>query len=838
MKKFLRFGLSSLRILVDPSVGRSGSFIGAMVNRVGVWGPLLFVHLALVWTVGSAFGLPRLIWRVVEDPFASFLGAVSIGLLLGLGIFLFFVLDYSEWLGERRSFRALVRSKLDTQQHNEINNGPSHWTNRLYAEFKAERHLLPNLDIRAMAEFQGYAFNRLFTMVVLVWCALWMLQPLVFHCFHIPQAHQIACDSGPACQRDWWLVPLGFAIGVGWVYILGWLNQRAHAHWPWLRRRSQHLSVYLHKGRPEQAIESGELYDESPLMAFFILCSAVVLTIHLCFVLLDGVGSPVLFPVVALCILMAEWMLVYAGLCLLFRQKGAETWAVASVILVILIQWINGGFVETVRALLHGRFLALVTFATWLLPIAAYLIWRKKGLEVWFLAGALLLLGLLPYTGQRYLFRTLEESHPAKTFQELAEIDCPPPRSADESPVPGLYLDAPASPPAWSVQERRPLVVFCASGGGITAEVWAYTMLEGLDHHIPGFTQDLRIITGASGGMVGAAAWVSNRFYHRIPIAFSGDKLDQLSRVTQRMALWDFSWGAVLQRVPVWPFTLTKYHDRGNLLENVWREGFPSLEVALPALLPDERSGELPSLVFSPMLAQDGRRLLISNLDLSPLKHAGWGSGTRLDRVRCSIQADADTMAGIPLTTWARMNATFPIVSPAASLPQRHRIDSPRNPVDAGYYDNDGTNLAVGWIRECYLPWLEVQRQAKNPIVQPPSCIVLVELDAYPRLPTSAKSSRLAGNLFFEDFKSVATGAQQRVRSTHFRNDEEVEALGRFEQEHDGLRRIPVHSVRFECAARTSISWTLTQLERDAILTAARECFQSGEFGRLKELFD
>ena len=33
-------------------------------------------------------------------------------------------------------------------------------------------------------------------------------------------------------------------------------------------------------------------------------------------------------------------------------------------------------------------------------------------------------------------------------------------------------------------------------------------------------------------------------------------------------------------------------------------------------LIDDEASGNIPSLVFSPMLVEDGRRLLISNLDL------------------------------------------------------------------------------------------------------------------------------------------------------------------------------------------------------------------------------
>ena len=39
------------------------------------------------------------------------------------------------------------------------------------------------------------------------------------------------------------------------------------------------------------------------------------------------------------------------------------------------------------------------------------------------------------------------------------------------------------------------------------------------------------------------------------------------------------------------------------------------------------------------------------------------------------------------------MNASFPYISPAVSLP----VDPPRRVVDAAYYDNYGVNLAAAW---------------------------------------------------------------------------------------------------------------------------------------------
>src|SRR5262249_52748846 len=68
---------------------------------------------------------------------------------------------------------------------------------------------------------------------------------------------------------------------------------------------------------------------------------------------------------------------------------------------------------------------------------------------------------------------------------------------------------------------------------------------------------------------------------------------------------------------------LSREVDRGRKLEEAWvRLGrispkFSPLERALKCYAADERDGWKPSLVFTPMLVEDGRRLLISNLDLS-----------------------------------------------------------------------------------------------------------------------------------------------------------------------------------------------------------------------------
>ena len=70
--------------------------------------------------------------------------------------------------------------------------------------------------------------------------------------------------------------------------------------------------------------------------------------------------------------------------------------------------------------------------------------------------------------------------------------------------------------------------------------------------------------------------------------------------------------------------------DRGVALEQAWSKGLDGeLDMTFEQLAEHEQAGWCPSLAFSPMMIEDGRRLLISNLDLRyPASNDGHRSGT------------------------------------------------------------------------------------------------------------------------------------------------------------------------------------------------------------------
>src|SRR5262249_15464673 len=236
--------------------------------------------------------------------------------------------------------------------------------------------------------------------------------------------------------------------------------------------------------------------------------------------------------------------------------------------------------------------------------------------------------------------------------------------------------------------------------------------------------------------------------------------------------------------------------DRGRALEAAWKKNWDEvLDVAFRKLAPGEAAGWRPSLLPPPRLVEAGRQLLISNLILSsltdnigPLLNTDSGPGTPrsrpaakrrpasgdpspLDRQRYSLSA-LEFFQLFPgawafkVSTAARMNASFPFVSPAVDLPTQPR----RRVVDAGYYDNYGVNLAARWLAQ-HADWLQ-QETAGVVLIQIRDSVSDLRLFA----DKPARSWSLASGL--EWLSGPLTGAASaREAQMTFNNDALLEAL-------------------------------------------------------------
>src|SRR5262245_12842404 len=276
---------------------------------------------------------------------------------------------------------------------------------------------------------------------------------------------------------------------------------------------------------------------------------------------------------------------------------------------------------------------------------------------------------------------------------------------------------------------KRPLFVVAADGGGIRAAVWTMTVLRQLENDIPGFPYHLRLITGASGGMLGAGFYVAS-------LADDGSEewknaghrerhLDAGGRDLSRECLIGWTGrdglGAVARQLVFGdlfsPPALFPKSNRAHALDMAWRsntrpwsdgkrpkrtyDGVVQMEFS--ALRAGEREGWRPSLVLSPMIVEDGRRLLISNLSLERLASISMPTTDP----HCTLQGveffrifkDASRLR---LSTAIQLNAAFPFVSPPLELP----TSPPRHVLDAGFYDEHGVDPALAWLW-MHRAWIE-----------------------------------------------------------------------------------------------------------------------------------
>lgn len=275
---------------------------------------------------------------------------------------------------------------------------------------------------------------------------------------------------------------------------------------------------------------------------------------------------------------------------------------------------------------------------------------------------------------------------------------------------------------------RPPLVVLALSGGGYRSSFWSAVVIDTLleasrdsSSELYGLMDHVRFVTGASGGLIAGGYFVAAPDQLQKPAFVEA----ALLKDTLEARYWSYdpaygtlhplardSLSPVAQHIvqrDIWKLVIPGLHlisgtDRGEVLQRQWRSLQP---LTFSSLRAGEADGWRPSLIASPMLADSGRQLLISNLDLPP----GMVGVALAD----TFPATQDLLK---LTTALRISATFPYVSPVIELPPPPR----GRPVDAGYFDNFGIQAAIGLLRDpAVADWVQSRS----------SGVVIVRIDAF-----------------------------------------------------------------------------------------------------------
>jgi hypothetical protein len=254
---------------------------------------------------------------------------------------------------------------------------------------------------------------------------------------------------------------------------------------------------------------------------------------------------------------------------------------------------------------------------------------------------------------------------------------------------------------------KKPKMVFVnCSGGGLRSTLWTYYTLQKLDSLTNSkLLRQTQLITGSSGGMVGAA-YIRELYLmkqqNKIKSYYDKQYLDNMSKdilnpISFKIATSE--WFFALQH-----FTLdgNKYpKDRAYALEKGINDNTDNVlknKRLYDYYLPEANS-VIPMMIFSPSILNDGRKLLVSPLGISyitqniPTNKIDYK--VLYDAIEYSRFFKRQGAANTMFTSAIRMSATFPYISPSAALPSNPEMEI----IDAGYRDNFGLETTFRFIK-------------------------------------------------------------------------------------------------------------------------------------------
>lgn len=265
----------------------------------------------------------------------------------------------------------------------------------------------------------------------------------------------------------------------------------------------------------------------------------------------------------------------------------------------------------------------------------------------------------------------------------------------------------------FSDTDKKPKMIFInCSGGGLRASIWAYRIMQMADSITNNeFSKSTQLISGASGGMIGAA------FYREL---YLQEKMGMMKNINSKKNLFNIGkdlLNPVAFSVTVSDlfFNIQKFRegktsfakDRAYAFEQQLNENTGYVfSKSLSAYKEAEASALIPMMIFCPTIVNDGRRLMISPQEISYMTNHQSDSTFRfdltIDEVEFRKLFKSQNADNIRFTSVLRMNATFPYILPAVSLPSDPLI----HVMDAGIRDNTGLKTSLRFLY-IFKEWIE-----------------------------------------------------------------------------------------------------------------------------------
>ena len=373
----------------------------------------------------------------------------------------------------------------------------------------------------------------------------------------------------------------------------------------------------------------------------------------------------------------------------------------------------------------------------------------------------------------------------------------------------------------------RPKAVFVsASGGGLRSAFWTFNVMQQLDSLTEGrLSQEIRLMTGASGGMFGQT-YFRELYLRRLEdngLSLHEEKYknnisqDLLNRIIFKI-LSDLFLPS--QRVQVGSHTY--FRETGYSFDDQLADNLPELRGRrLGDYRMPEAEGLIPPIIYTPTILNQGKQLYISSSPVSFLTQPNSVTDhyrTRAKGVeyrRFFAEHNPDSLL---ITTALRMNATFPFVLPVVELPSEPAMLV----MDAGAIDNYGTQTAVKYLSE-FKDWFAENTEG----------VIFLQIRDNRRIDPIRTSSR--GNALSRILAPVGNGYYSLAEAKDLTNDNLLEYVRDW---YDGnVEVIPIEYPRETSHNPASLSFHLTSREKQNIYKALSTPQNQLAFRRIQELY-
>lgn len=372
------------------------------------------------------------------------------------------------------------------------------------------------------------------------------------------------------------------------------------------------------------------------------------------------------------------------------------------------------------------------------------------------------------------------------------------------------------------------LILINTSGGGSRAMLWTVFVMQQADQALNGeLFNHTQLITGSSGGMMGASymreQYLQHMFTDTVDL-YHQRHLDAVSADILNPILFSVATNDIFIRYQLFKkgeYIYTK--DRAFYFEKTFNEntGF-CLDKKLMDYSIYEDNSVIPTLIFSPTIVNDGRRLLISSQPISYLSNnrgsAVSNSAPIVEDIEFMRLFEEQDAKNLQFTSALRMNATFPYILPTVSLPSEPELEV----MDAGIRDNFGLQTSLQYLY-AFRNWISTNT----------SGVILLQIRDNQKDFEIEKNE--IGSLWGKMTSPLGSFYGNFTRVQDYNQEKLVQYAGEW---FEGPIDVVSFSLRRSKTDNVSLSWHLTSREKAKILASMDLPENQEALSRLRELVE